>query len=139
MCIQKRVLLLACLLPGLAYAADGYNSKWSSRDKTQAVSIFIHDREGNCDTLKDAALAIGTKDLKPGSSASSIDAKNLDFCLLFLGGEKSENCAGGTVELTYDSAQNTYRGKYQLSFKSGKKRSGEIRALFCKSQSKKGS
>jgi len=139
MSIQKRILLLAFLLPGLAHAADGYNAKWTSRDKTQTVSVLVHDRDGNCDTLKDAALAIGTKDLKPGSSASSIDAKNLDFCLLFVGDLKSESCAGGTVDLTYDAAQNSYRGKYQLSFKNGLKRSGEVRALFCKSRSKKGS
>jgi hypothetical protein len=36
----------------MAYAADGYNTKWRSRDGTQPVSIQIYDGEGHCDTRR---------------------------------------------------------------------------------------
>ena len=121
--------LIALIAPCLAEAADGFNAAWSTGSKG-SVAFWIYEKDGTCESRKDPIFAAGTREGKPGAPLA-LTPKDLDFCLLFVGADKSENCAGGSFEATYDSAQNAYRGKYELNFKHAKKTSGEFRAQYC--------
>src|SRR5690349_17971573 len=136
--MKRMFQLVLCLLPLTAVAADGFNARWIAKEGAP-VGFWIHDNVGTCETLKDATIAIGTKDAKAGSAVTA-KAESLSFCLLFTGADKSSNCSGGTVQAAYDPARKAYAGKYQLTFKNGEKRSGEFTAQYCeqKPAAKKG-
>ena len=127
-----RWAVLAFLLPvpPVVSAGHGFNATWVAKGD-EPVGFWISAGEGTCESLKEPFLAVGTKNTKAGTSTGRLAPKDLDFCLLFIGADKSANCTGGTVEAVYDAGQSAYRGKYQLSFKNGQKHSGEFFARHC--------
>lgn len=121
--------LFVLMVPSAVGAADGFNAAWRAGSKGP-VSFWIYEKDGTCETRKDPTFAIGTRDSSPGASIA-LTPKDLHFCLLFTAADKSENCAAGSFEATYDATQDAYRGRYRLSFNDGRERSGEFRAQRC--------